>query len=264
MLDPASWLPQAEALRPGERRRTEHDCGEGRTLIIEHTDEALRAYCFRCNDTGYKPHPAPSLEQRLARLQAVRDAESLVSEASALPGPKTPDPRDWPLPARAWLYKAGFSNDRIAELGFYYHAPTERVVLPVFMHGRLVYWQARGFRPDRPKYINPKVDKSKLLGLFGSGDLLVLTEDILSAARIGEIACGAAILGTDFSEAQAVYIAGHAGRVLVWLDPDAAGRKATGRVLRTLAMLGVKASPIESERDPKLYSKKEIATFLST
>lgn len=35
----------------------------------------------------------------------------------------------------------------------------ERVILPVKVDGKTIYWQGRGFDPARPKAINPTVNR---------------------------------------------------------------------------------------------------------
>ena len=69
MVAEASWLPKAKELRLGERRRTDHDCGPGRTLIVEHNEDGYRGHCFRCNDRDWRPPDPVPLAVRLERLR---------------------------------------------------------------------------------------------------------------------------------------------------------------------------------------------------
>jgi hypothetical protein len=172
------------------------------------------------------------------------------------------NPSNWPLEPRVWLYKAGLSNEAIQGSGFYYHEPTKRVVLPVFDNGALVYWQARGFDASRPKYLNPEVDRTKLVAKYGQGDVLVLTEDILSAKRVSLHTEAWSILGTAIPDPVLGQIIRTGKPVLVWLDPDDAGRKGTSKAVAKLRAYGVEAKAIRTDRDPKLYSAKEIATVI--
>ena len=262
MLDPAGWLPQAEELALGQRRRVDHDCGGGRTLLIEHKAEGFSAWCHRCSDKGWRSHPQPSLAERIARLNAVREAESAAEGRSAPPVPTEFNPSLWPLQARVWLYKAGFSNDEILRHGFYYSDNLQRVVLPVIRGGRVIYWQARGFDPSRPKYLNPGVDKP--LAYFGTGPL-VLTEDILSGARVGAAAArGCAILGTSLGDFEIAEVVREAGGqpVRIWLDPDPAGRKGAAKIGKALTLAGVRVLPVKSDLDPKLYPRDQIKEFI--
>ncbi len=270
MLELQSWLPQAQELCPqvGQRRTTEHDCGPGKKLIVENKPEGFAAWCYRCSDKGWHPHPQPSLAERIARLRKQEAAESAAEATPAPPLPAEFNPSEWPLHARVWLYKAGFSNEHIiGTLGAYYCPPLDRVVLPVLRDGKVVYWQARGFDKDRPKYLNPPVDKP--IAIYGSRGPLIVTEDLLSAARIGAIARGASILGTSLDDRGAQELANRSQqsddpRVLLWLDPDDAGRKARARIRSQLTQLGLSVHIIRSASDPKFYPNQQIEEFIQS
>lgn len=263
-LDPATWLAVAQALPVGGSRRAKHDCGPGLTLIVNHEDEGWSAYCFRCAEPGWVPRPRESLQERLTRLTRVRQADRELEAQVVPPMPAEFDVGAWPVRARAWLYRAGLSNLDIKKHGVYYHAPSDRVVLPVMKDGALVYWQARGFNPDLAKYINPKVDRDHLVAEYGSGPLLVLTEDILSCWRVGAVSEAWSLLGTKLPVPILNRIAVMKDReVAVWLDPDKAGDEGAATVLHTLRLYGIKARKVASTRDPKLHSHKEIECLLS-
>lgn len=264
MLDPASWLEQAQQLSLGQRRRVPHDCGGGKVLLLEHKDNGFAAWCHRCSDTGWHPHPQPSLAERIARLNAVRASESAAEARVAPPVPTEFNPSLWPLPARVWLYKAGFSNDAIQRHGFYYSEPLDRVVLPVFAGGEPVYWQARGFDPTRPKYLNPDTDKP--LARYGSSGPQVICEDVLSAARVGEVVRGVCLLGTSLSDRAATEVlrAADGGPIIVWLDPDSAGRKGAAKTCAKLRLAGGTVHVLDTDLDPKLYSRAEIEEFIQS
>jgi hypothetical protein len=262
MLDPATFLSEAQALPLGGRRRVDHICGGGRTMIINHKPDGWSAYCWRCSDKGWVPAPTPSLEERIARLKA---KETIDAAAEADPRPPLPanfDPSTWPLYARVWLYKAGLTNDRIRDVGAYYHERLDRVVLPVVEAGRLAYWQARGFDKDRPKYINPPIDKTGLFARYGSSGPIVLTEDILSAYRVGAVARGYAIMGTALSDRQVSQLLTANSSIAAWFDPDGPGRRASAKVRKALALAGVACRDVRGDRDPKLYSEEEIRTHI--
>lgn len=264
MLDPETWLPQARELAPGQRRTVGHICGPGNKLIIEHKPDGFSAWCYRCSDKGWHPHPQPSLAERIARLRAVEQQEVAAEASPAPPLPAEFDPTQWPLPARVWLYQAGFNNDTIrGTLGAYWNEKLKRVVLPVREGDRIGYWQARGFDPDRPKYLNPPTDKP--LAVYGSGPV-VAVEDILSAARVGEVVRGVALLGTKLPDRTLLHLASLAreagGEVRVWTDDDPAGRKARAWLVKVLPTLGLGVRHIRTPRDPKTYSKSEIEEII--
>src|SRR5690554_4468729 len=195
MLDPSGWLPEAEALRVGGRDRVDHDCGPGRTMIVSNEVKGYRAWCFRCGEGGFKAKQ-PTLSD-MVELRRREAEDTALRYDPSLPTPMVQDPREWPAAARLWLYRAGLHDRRIMELGFYFHPTTQRVVLPVVEDGRVTYWQARAVMPGQaPKYINPRVDREAVLPRYGEGRMVVLTEDILSAVRVGEVAEAWSLMGT--------------------------------------------------------------------
>jgi DNA primase len=261
MLDPRSWLDEAKTLDIGRSKRVDHDCGSGRTLKVDHKEHGWGAYCWRCSDDGWVPHPEESLAQRLARLTAVKAVEAEASRSVALPTPAEHDAALWPKEARLWLYKIGMSNDDIRKAGFYWCQRLERVVLPVYGDNRTVlYWQARfvGPKMDRPKYLNPLVDKSSFFARYGKGKEIVLTEDILSAWKVGQCTAAWSILGTSLSQSQCLSVMRHGLPVYIWLDPDAAGIRAASKIFKQLTAYGVDARVIRSDTDPKLLSREDI------
>lgn len=260
MLEPETWLPQAQTLAPGQSRRFDHVCGGGRTLRCDNKPEGYSAWCHRCSDKGWWPHPQPSLAERVARLKEKQDTDRAAEADTRPPMPAVWGSRDWPLHARVWLYKAGLSDDAIKKAGIYYCPRIDRVVLPVFRGDKLAYWQARGFDPERAKYINPLIDKSGLTARYGSRGPIVLTEDILSAIRVGEVARGWALLGTSISDATAASVCRARGnhQTRLWLDGDKAGRTARAKIRRTLSLRGAEPLIIRTDLDPKLYSREEI------
>jgi 5S rRNA maturation endonuclease (ribonuclease M5) len=263
MLDPASW-EDARALIPerGDEARTGHDCGPGQVLKVANGDRGYTAWCFRCGDKGFVPHPQPSLSERLALLARTRNAEVRASSSVSLPEPAVYDPQSWPDPARVWLYKAGLSNSDIVRLRFYWCPDLERVVMPVYDGDTLVYWQARALDGRQPKYLNPKVDRSRLVAKFGDGPTLVLTEDILSAVKVARVTSTWACMGTNLSDPVLLQIAATNKPVAIMLDPDAGGVKGRQRMRKQLLSVGVDAQIVEVRKDPKLLPTREICDVL--
>jgi len=263
-LDPADFMPQAEKLQRGEKVMIQHTCGAGAKLLVENKDKGYAAWCYRCSIGGFVPHAQPSLSERIAALRDQRSADVAVESDPRPPMPANFDPSTWPLEPRVWLYKSGLSNETIKANGFYWCERIKRVVLPVLDGPKLVYWQARGFDPDRPKYLNPKIDKP----VYKSGPScatgpIVLTEDILSAVKVGQIATAWARLGTGpLGDALLRELALTGRPVAIWLDPDDAGIKGRIRIGKQLRALGVSVRIIRAEQDPKYYSLDQIKELL--
>lgn len=244
-------------LNKGQRIRIEHHCGDGRTLIVSKDRKGISAYCFRCHEKGFIPAER-SLAERIAALSEANEYDGAAQESLELPGPGKLDPQDWPDKPRVWLYKAGFSNTEIRSHGWYWNPRLERVILPVKAGGKTIYWQGRGFDPARPKAINPAVNREGLVAKYGSGDWIALTEDILSAAKVGSVGEAWALLGTVLSNSTAMTLAETRLPVLLMLDDDAAGRRGAATASKTLSLLGVWHKQVYFGKDPKLISRDEI------
>ena len=260
-LDPAEWLHLAEQLERGGKAMHKHTCGAGNKLLIENKDKGFAAWCYRCSVGGFVPHPQPSLSERIAALREQRSADIAVESDPRPPMPANFDPSTWPLEPRVWLYKSGLSNATIKAHGFYWCERIKRVVLPVLDGSKLVYWQARSLDADRVKYINPKNASKDIFAKYGDTGPVVVTEDILSAVKVGQVVQGWAALGTSLTPAQVMQLAAQR-EVCIWLDNDTAGIKGRARMSAALRALGVDHRIIRSDRDPKMHSLQEIKDLI--
>lgn len=256
-IHPREFSEAGLALSIGARTRVEHSCGDGRTLIINRDSKGISAYCFRCHEKGWLPEQR-SLADRIASLSESLEYDTMAQETIELPGPGLLDPREWPLEASVWVYKCGFSNTLIRKHSWYYNPRMARVILPVRHNGKVIYWQGRGFDSARPKAVNPSVNREGLVARYGSGEWIALTEDILSAAKVGEVGEAWALLGTVLSYSTAMELAALNKPVLLMLDDDAAGRRGAAEAARTLGLLGVSTKQVYFGRDPKYIDRETI------
>lgn len=264
----SEWYQAIRDHPVGTRLRMVHEgCSTGEALLVSKTDKGCSAYCFRCKASEFVGAPPESLAQKLDRQQAEKLAGAQIRASKAPPEPRETDPTMWPLEAKIWLYRAGLNNHDIMESGIYYHRASRRVVLLVFDGDTLVYWQARGFDPEAPKYLNPSVvDRTALVAnWYGSERCLVLTEDWLSGYRVHR-ATGFqvyALLGTYLTDKVAAQVVYNRVPVAVWLDGDKPGQDAARKIVAKLTALNHPVKNIVTVRDPKLYSDTEIREVLS-
>lgn len=257
MSHPATVIAIADQLTPGQKRRVEHDCGDGNTMIVSRNERGLSYWCHRCHTKGWLPTER-SLAERIAALSEATEWDGTAQQSLELPGPGKFDPQDWPDAPRLWLYKAGFSNDEIRRHGWYWNPRMERVILPVKVDGKTIYWQGRGFDPGRPKALNPTVNREGLVAKYGHGDWIALTEDILSAAKVGGVSEAWALLGTVLSYSTALALSEARRPVLLMLDDDPAGRRGAAEAAKTLNLLGVRSHQVYFGKDPKLVARAVI------
>ena len=256
------WLQHAQALHEGGSRKVPHDCGAGDCLHINHKREGWGAYCHRCSYKRFVPRPAESLSEKIARLKVIQAAERDAALSVSLPMPAEYEPSLWPLDARLLFYRCGISNVELKALGFYWCERIKRVVIVVRdREGGLLYWQARTLDKTNPlKYLNQRgVDKHGFVAKYGTGPVIVLTEDILSSYKVSRAGVEAwPLMGTKLSTHLATELIKDGRPVVVWLDSDKAGRAGNAKVMKALRSYGVRATSIVSERDPKLLSREDI------
>lgn len=275
MIHPDEWLAEAQRLPLDGQRRTTHTCGPGTVMVVFHKDEGWSCWCHRCHEPGFVPRPTESLSEKLERIASRQRKEAEVSSGIMPPMPMNTDVKSWPLAARVWLYKAGFSNADIEQLGIYYHEDTDRVVILMIQDGVLVYWQARAYdwsaRSSRPKYLNPP-------GAAGVGGVWfdvnsgprVAVEDFLSAHRVAQAGYNSVtLLGTALTDKVTARLMNEGKPVLTWLDNDTGraggsnpGQEAAAAVNSTLRSLGLEVVNVLTDDDPKKYSRNKIAEIL--
>jgi len=209
---------------------------------------------------GFDPHGYQSIAE-IARLKEL-NAEASVPQTKELPNDYT---LTIPSERYTWLAKGGISVSSARANHIGWSDRLGRIVMPIYdRSGVLVYWQARAVSEGQsPKYTNPPVSKSEIL--FTSGDPIdksrvIVTEDILSAIRVGAHCPAACILGTKVSDSQARQLA-EFGRVSFWLDPDAAGHSGATAGKRTLGLVTT-ADIISSDVDPKCLSNRKMREIL--
>lgn len=261
-----SWLPLAEKLQlqDGRSRRVNHDCGEGRTLLLSRDGPKLRAWCFRCNDGDGTTVEEP-LADRIARLQAMRSAELLHTGGSGTPPDGELDPSKWPAEARLWFARAGLHSADAGALRARYVPSLGRLVLPLGDS----FWQGRALYPGQvPKYLAPLTPK--VYPRYGKADTVTLCEDILSAYKVGKVGEGWCMLGTALPPELLAAILNRGCAVNVWLDNDLPpvhqvnrGQIAARKVVTQLRRLGVSVRNIVSTKDPKLLFVHEIKELLA-
>jgi DNA primase len=255
------WLEAAKRLPLGHKVRLQHDCGEDKSMIVSHNENGYIANCFRCGNVGFEGHGY----RNLAEIQRVRELnEQTLKESNTNELPKDFS-TTIPTGNTLWLARAGINNTRYSSCGIGWSARLQRIVIPVYNKNSLVYWQARAvIKGQIPKYTNPPTSKTEVIYWVdpptGRTDQVVVTEDILSAIRVGKHVTAASILGTKTSDSQAAQLSGF-DEVTYWLDPDAAGIEGNRKGVRKLSLV-TKATSMISDVDPKNLSDRCIRDLL--
>lgn len=269
------WLQLAKSMPIGAKRKIKC-CSQSASMIVSHTLQGYRAHCFRDSaHSGFVPKGLLSTKEVQSILSAT--SELRHSKAPSLSGCSSIDKTH--TKALKWLLSAGISFRLISSYGLMWHAATCRVVLPIHDHAdELIATVSRDVSGLKgvPKYLERtkdnrtdvvfKADPSLALrdSLYSAnGRTVCITEDILSAIRVGRLAHACALLGTTCSAGQALALIkdGYTS-VYLWLDGDKAGRVGSLRIKRTLSLAGLDVQVIRTPKDPKLYSDRFIKETL--
>jgi len=237
-------------------------------MIISHRQAGYAAHCFRSDDhSGFVAHGPLSLKDLQERQEA---RQELSAGPISLPSDFT---LDIPSDALVWLLRCGIGAEQARRNGFGYSPRSGRVILPVFLNNELIAFTARAVGNERPKYIarhKEGYNGSCFLALEPDlpdpvlGYDLVIVEDIASAARVGRLARTLSLLGTAAKPDEVWSMAGLCDNptIAVWLDGDRAGRMGADKLARGLGLQGARVVRINTPKDPKKYSNREIREIL--
>lgn len=267
------WLPQARKLLVQGRNRAtgSHGCGSGSggTLGLYREGALLSCYCHRCGSSA-RHMDRESAADALHRVSRQLQADNKAARSTQLPECTSRDAREWPTELSAWVYSMGLHEPRLAELGMYYNGAMNRLVLPIYQDGVPVFWQARS-QTSKPKWLAPAMDKRGITVKYGvgRGHYIVLTEDALSAYKVGLVCEAWTLLGTKLHPNMARQLMESGRDVVVWLDNDTGhssgtnpGQIAAGKIIKQLQAYGMQVHRVISDRDPKTYPRHEIQAFL--
>lgn len=269
-----NWLSLAKNLPLGRTSRCDcPSCGEGtntNAAIINHTTRGYSLFCHACGHNPFENKGVQTLDE-LKRIKELNDDAARFTDTDVRL------PKDFttaiPLEGRLWLYGGGITPTVWERYNFGFSEHLQRVIIPVYQSGELVWYQARAVQKGQtPKYLNPTARKDgELFSSDGesslAGKTVIVCEDILSAIRVGKVAkdhcnssTGTSILGTKLCT-RSIMRLGAAERVIGWFDNDNAGHKAARELYKSVGIL-TDVAIIRSERDPKRYSDETILQYL--
>lgn len=237
-------------------------------FVVTRKRNGFSMWCHRCHTKYWFPVKCPSssaiLSELHKRVADARQAASVVTRKVTLPSDFT---TDIPASGLLWLRTYGVSEDEIRKYRFGYSPRLDRLILPVFRDGELVFWQGRNLSSDtsRPKYMNVRSQRSDIV-LFVNNHTskVVLVEDILSCLAVARAGVSAvALLGSyvKMDLLRDVLVDADIACIKVWLDPDK--RQEACKYAKQLRALGYSASPIVlAEHDPKVYKPSEVLHFV--
>ena len=235
-------------------------CGS-RDNLARYSDGS--AWCFGCH---YKERGdrSPFVGER------DRQTETSTTRDGGLYGVLFPDDATNILgePAQHWLDLYSIPMESCLRAGFKWSPYWEQLLMPFYNgDGALCCLQAKNFNPKRAskaKYYNTG-EKSESRTIYRqlakrSGDILVLTEDAVSALKVSVLADAKPLLGTSIPREQIAAFKGPYNRLVVWLDAD---KWREGRAIADSAkLLGLSTKTLLTDKDPKEYDLETIKGLL--
>jgi DNA primase len=145
-----------------------------------------------------------------------------------------------------------------------------RIVIPIHnQHGQLVAYAGRAIDGSEPRYKLP-AGFHKSLELFNlhrvTGPEVVLVEGFFDCMKVHQAGFPTvALMGSSLSEAQEGRLVAKFERIVVMLDSDEAGRRATNECLTRLAdRVWVRATMIAEGKQPDQLTSDELPQILKS
>lgn len=223
----------------------------------------LHKWCFSCNHYEHG-------EQSINDVRKKFDGRDPQAQGTFLPADF-----DFNIPQQGidWLRKYGIIQKEIinhrmgwSNEGIVLKNKNIRIapmlVFPIYDEvGHLLMWQGRNFGKEGPKYITRGAkDVLHVLGQHHASDVIILTEDLLSAIKVSRVAPAMPLWGSFMSITLARRLSIRFSKAVLWLDKDKA-QEAAKQAANASHIFERGCSSIRTERDPKEYTSLEIEIF---
>jgi len=226
------------------------------------------AHCFRC---GWKTRNGFDHFKLPRAAIATQEMHKAIVTDAALPDDfelLATGRGYWANEARSYLSRRGMTSNQIEshQVGLSLIGKSRmRVVFPVYDEKKLMGWSGRTLITDHePKWLHSSGLRSVYWARRGS-DTLVIVEGIFDAIAIERgipTVAVMALLGTNLTEEKRKNLNQY-NNIVIWLDPDSAGRKAATELLQRLIGRNVTII-LNGSSDPGDMSNEELdRTFRS-
>ncbi len=201
------------------------------------------------------PTTVTSLKQRLSRSARTTAHESYDLGDITFRIPSTP---------KAWLTKYGVTDDEIHKENICWNESKQLLTFPIYNGEALMGFTARyfGTNADYPRYIHKFRHGFYKLFAKQSCDIIILTEDYISALKVGRHFNAIPLLGAHLPLSLILSLVYQQPRLRIWLDRDKAtdSIKFAARARQFIPDCG----SIITENDPKDHTDMEIKQIVSS
>ena len=240
-----------------------HEHVRGRGFVVTRTAQGYKMWCHRCHTGRFVKSGVPSASTCLREAKRWLQPQPQCAKEYVAKEINLPDDFQKEIPATglAWLATYGVTPEEIARFNFGYSPGLNRLIMPVYLNGTLVFWQGRDLSGDasRNKYLSVKQSRGSLWFEVNQGNpTTVVVEDILSALAVARAGYNSvAILGSYVHSEMVGKLATTGTRVVVWLDSNK--RKESCAYSKRLRSLGIQSVPVVlPDKDPKEYNPDEV------
>lgn len=200
-------------------------------------------YCFGCNS-----YTSGTVSQRLKTDSQKTTDHSIL----ALPSDFT---TSLPLECTRWLNKYGVSQSEKDTMKVGWSERLGLLIFPFYKDGEFIGYNGRRFKGKGSKYV-VKGFKRGFSRVYGEGDVLVFTEDLLSAIRVSRICSAVPLYGTSLDKNFVIQLPKKYTKYVMWLDKDK--RIEATFQAKMMRQYGYPFSAVFTDKDPKDYSVNEI------
>jgi hypothetical protein len=262
-FDPEAPIGQAVRFR-----HDSPDCSRGKDscLIVTRTESGWKFYCHRCGAKGVRGLDGLPPDKMKKWYEAKKNVPKQTEKVVTLPRDFTLDLTKHPK-AYAWLMTLGITDEQIRKFRIGYSRYFDRLIFPVYMDGKLVFWQGRTFNPitkENPKWLSVRVPRDQDVFFIAGGDPLpntiVLVEDILSAIKLSTVCHAVALLGVYIPDKLMWRVKKSGLHAVIWLDQDKTDKSLW--YCNRFRAAGIPTRVRSTTLDPKKYTTKQLKEIL--
>ena len=281
------WLSLAKGLKLGERRKIKH-CGGSPSMSISSTLRGWQGYCHRCSEKFWEARQSLISHEE---LEEYRNSSS-ATKRPYLPSDFATEYVESELTSSLWmnwLLRGGIGESLRKQYQLGWTKRYGKAVLPLYrqtsprlsaessqqqeLDGILL----RRLGTTGPKYlldhVSPETAVFLSSGVSTGNEVIscrvdcVITEDVLSAIRVGQFVQSAALLGTSLGQGKLDRVISSTRKqspvIGLWGDPDKAGQILNRKLERSLRLQGLNTIWLASPKDPKNMRDYDLKEILS-
>jgi hypothetical protein len=174
---------------------------------------------------------------------------------------------NYPDKALDWVYQYELTKNDLYKHNILWSEFRQRLIFPIFdNYGTLLAYQGRYFGEDKEIKAKQKWfsigNMNDIIHIIGEDNKVFLTEDIVSAIKLGNISMAIPLFGcivgnSRFKRYKHLF---NKTKVIVWLDPDK--RLEAVKEARKGTLIGLNCTSIFSEKDPKEMKYSELTNII--